>query len=96
MFIGQSRRSSPKPLCMVAARLRARARARALRGQIACWGNSSATRSTMARLSKVAKPSSSTSTGTRAVAEKRAAAALNCELGPKSKRSISSSKGMSK
>ena len=64
MFIGQCVRSAPKPECISAQMLRARARACGSCGQSCLAGNFSAAYSAIANVSQTAKPSS-TSTGTR-------------------------------
>ena len=92
MFIGQWLRSAPKPACISAHRLRARARLGAEAGQTPRPLNSSFSVSTMASVSHTAKPSCN-NTGTVRAGLTRATAKRKAEPSLKSKRSLISSKG---
>jgi hypothetical protein len=95
MFIGQALRRAPKPLCISAQTLRARARARGSVPQSCFSGNCSARVSAMASVSHTAKPSSSTSTGTLPTGFCAATACLKAEpASNESKRTMTSSNGM--
>ena len=95
MFIGQWLRSAPKPLCISAHTLRARARARGSAGQSCFSGNCSARVSAIASVSQTAKPSSSTSTGTLPTGFCAPTACLKAEPASKeSNRTMTSSNGM--
>ena len=94
MFIGKWLRSAPKPECISAQTLRARARLLTSCGQSFLSGNRSATYSAMASVSHTAR-SPSTSTGTRPAGLMRASSVLNFDSGENaSKRSFTSSNGM--
>jgi hypothetical protein len=95
MFMGQWVRSEPKPECISAQTLRARARACRSAGHSCLSGNFSAAYSAMASESQTAKPSS-TRTGTRPAGLTRSTSRLKSESGElkESKRTIRSSKGM--
>ena len=94
MFIGQALRRAPKPECISAQMLRARARARASCGQSFLSANFSAAYSAIASVSHTAKPSS-VSTGTRPVGLTLAMACLKAESpSNESNRTITSSNGM--
>ena len=91
MFIGHALRSAPKPECISAQMLRARARDLASAGHSACCGNFSARYSQIASESHTAKPSS-TSTGTFPVGLSERRLSLNVDSGPnESKRTMTSS-----
>ena len=95
MFIGKWLRSAPKPECISAQTLRARARAFASAATAACPGNVSARYSAMASVSQTAKPSS-TSTGTRPAGVSARSVGLEraSRRRTQSKRSITSSNAM--
>jgi hypothetical protein len=100
MFIGQAPRSAPKPLCISAHRLRARARAAWSRGHSACSGKCSAaysaTYSAIASVSHTTR-SPCTSRGTLPTGLSRVTPCLNCEPVSKlSKRCITSPNGRPK
>ena len=95
MFCGQCERNAPKPECISAHIERASARRRALRGHSAFSGWRSARNSAIASVSQIARPSSSTSTGTLPVGETPCSVVLKAEPASKlSKRTITSSKSM--
>ena len=95
MLSGQWLRSAPKPACISAQTLRARARAFGSAGHRPACGNFSARYSAIASVSQTTKPSSSISTGTLPAGVCRASACWNFESAARlSKRIITSSKGM--
>ena len=94
MFIGQWLRSWPKPLCISAQMLRARARAAIERGHRPCSGKRSARYSAMASVSQTSK-SPSCSSGTLPVGLRVSMRRRKAEPGSKeSKRTITSSNAM--
>ena len=93
MFMPKVPRSSPKPACISAQTLRARARALASRGQSGLSGKRSARVSAIAMLSQIAKPSS-ISSGTRPEGASASIVFLNGESSSQPRRSFLSSKEM--
>ncbi len=87
MFIGQCARNAPKPACISAHSERARARAFGAVGHSASAEYFSARYSAIARVSHTAKPSSSTSTGTRAAGVTRCSSRLKRDSGVKASNS---------
>jgi hypothetical protein len=95
MFMAQWLLRLPKPECISAQTLRARARACGSLGQRWWSGNFSASVSQMASVSHTEKPSSSTSTGTLPTGLMPSTACLKAEpVSNESKRSITSSNGI--
>ncbi len=94
MFMPHRLRRLPKPECISAQMLRARARSATARGQSCFSGKVSARYSAIASVSHTTR-SPSTSTGTFATGLRAPMVFLNCDLASKeSKRTITSSNGM--
>jgi len=94
MFCVQCWRRAPKPACISAQTLRARARAAVSAGQSCFSGYCSDTYSAIASVSQMTR-SPSCSTGTLPAGLRPVMVCLNCELASKeSKRTRTSSKGM--